>query len=152
MQRGPYIVIKIKSFTDMSRRGRTEDTPLWVKCEWPYMSWIYWYDKLRSRPLSVNRIVRSIPFSLLTLSYSSQDRPWANLTSCTQLGLAPKGPRAGVIYSRLLKVHIMFNTLQVLQRTALGPAPPKADPESCNRHTQWMVHRVTRTWSVMGFP
>jgi len=41
------------------------------------------------------------------------------------LGPARKGPRAGVIYSRLFK-----DTLQVLQRTTLVLAPPKAD-HSC---------------------
>ena len=48
--------------------------------------------------------------------------------SCSQMGPTLKGPSARVIYSLLFKYT--QDTMQVLQRTASGPAPPKAVPDA----------------------
>ena len=45
------------------------------------------------------------------------------------IGLVLKWPCAGFVHSRMLSTH---NTLQVLQRTALGPATPKVGSDSTN--------------------
>jgi len=53
---------------------------------------------------------------------SLQDRPWANWTNRSLLGT--------VLELSTLGSSSTHNTLQVLQRTTLGPASPKTGPGS----------------------
>jgi len=76
--------------------------------------------------------------TMVSVSYNwwtyNQGRPSVN---CYQLGPMFKGPRARVIYS--LDCWSTFNTLQVLQRTALGS--PNDNPAY-----NWLM--LSRHWHV----